>query len=1163
MHRFVSRQSTRISSQWSNSTNSKLQTVQQLLTELNDGQIINVNSPKQVSQAIFGRFQSTSRPTLLRATLDGKKRTMANLVLEARELIKTQTEGEILRNNIVCEASQAEQGSIVERTSAYFEPRQLESPKSAFDVHVESLFDPSFSKINVHWKDPMLRLTKPSSRNMVLQFTPNCPMGYDPQATASGINSAGTTTAGKQGSLLHYCREQKERYSHCVVLTRVGDFYEAFGVDAALMVEHCGLNPMGGKGRAGCPIQNVQATLDDLTQVGYSIAVLEEVTETDSERGPSRSPSRLKTRMLGQIVSPANPTYLHDLLLGDNGVLFNAPPSRPYAAIMYQKSGATYLEVSVEERSVQVSYGLTPEAVSCRLSAYPPAEPVIYAGMLIPNFKLRTVLIPPALLPEKDPEKGLMKLLLQHIEGEELAIEDFRWFFSQQNGVNPLYVETASQLGLMNDPSIPSLIRSILPESAPAATKRFLRRWMLIPPTLEVSESMATVVKHLKEQGVPLPPLSVPPVGKIVSLIRAGQASAQVYGDLLAAIDSTLQSLNVLKGLHDPFMLLLKHESGIGSTVETLRERCEQASGLIEDIISPIHHVRGKAEDQVSNYGEIVPRGFFERNEESWRGRVQPCAAASLAYKNVEDTSMRLAFAVASDFWGFHGSNINELMEAAKNKKSPIVQDIFNNMIAVKERPVNRNGVVSSIDRFGKIIGNRYTTEIVQVALSAYVEACNTACDEVTRALTVLSERICEEGHLPAIVQAAHFNLILSTASLHAAKANKLGWSMAKTYSRTSEHPLKNKAGKFVGLWPYWMDKSDAIPNSFDLDGIFFLTAPNMSGKSTLMRSTGAVALLTSCGLCAPLCPDSEIRRFDNIFVRGASADVPTENKSAFGAEMGEIAALLRSSGHDSLVFVDELGRGTSPRDGTCIAAAVLESMAGAGINGIFATHLHAIIDLPLLDRDRIQEKRMAINDDMALNGNVSWTYQIENGVCTESMALVTAARFGLASKILNRAASFSDFLNTNERSMRLVKKESPKSRSTPKPKNILPNESLGLVEACKVIGCSSTAMQIPPRWQAPSSLEGTSCVYILELNVSPRDCRYYVGETDSIGQRLKNHRAKGGAWTQATAAAFVVSGGKTQARNLESLAIQKLAQAGFNLISTSDGRSIRPVGQQ
>jgi DNA mismatch repair ATPase MutS len=86
------------------------------------------------------------------------------------------------------------------------------------------------------------------------------------------------------------------------------------------------------------------------------------------------------------------------------------------------------------------------------------------------------------------------------------------------------------------------------------------------------------------------------------------------------------------------------------------------------------------------------------------------------------------------------------------------------------------------------------------------------------------------------------------------------------------------------------------------------------------MRATAAAALLPNRGLAAPLGSDSAIRRFDSLFVRGASADVPTENKSAFGAKMSDVPALLRSCGPNSLVFVDDLGRGTSPRDGTSIA---------------------------------------------------------------------------------------------------------------------------------------------------------------------------------------------------------------------------------------------------
>ena len=72
------------------------------------------------------------------------------------------------------------------------------------------------------------------------------------------------------------------------------------------------------------------------------------------------------------------------------------------------------------------------------------------------------------------------------------------------------------------------------------------------------------------------------------------------------------------------------------------------------------------------------------------------------------------------------------------------------------------------------------------------------------------------------------------------------------------------------------------------------------------MRSTAAASLLTVCGLCAPL-ESGFVQRFDNIFVRGASADVPTESKSAFGAEMGDVAALVRACGKESLVFVDEV----------------------------------------------------------------------------------------------------------------------------------------------------------------------------------------------------------------------------------------------------------------
>ena len=336
---------------------------------------------------------------------------------------------------------------------------------------------------------------------------------------------------------------------------------------------------------------------------------------------------------------------------------------------------------------------------------------------------------------------------------------------------------------------------------------------------------------------------------------------------------------------------------------------------------------------------------------------------------------------------------------------------------------------------------------------------------------------------------------------------------------------------------------------------MWILTAPNMSGKSTLMRSTAAAALLTACGLCAPLGPGSKVRRFDTLFVRGASADVPTEQKSAFGAEMGDIAAMLRCCGDRSLVFVDELGRGTSPRDGTRLAGAVLEAIASSGMSGIFATHLHDILDLPLRCRDRIVNKRMAIHERDRRGGELSqycWTYRLEDGVCRDSMALVTAKRFGLPRHVIDRAEELSQFLSDPGNSAKsqpslTVNSDAKQSKNQAR--------LLDIARLAEKI-TEQRSYSVPPKWNPPASLDGKSSVYVLELDIYPP--LYYVGETDHLRRRIEQHRAKGGMWTNLSAIVPPARGCKSQARAWESLLIQALATEGVALHSRSDGRSAR-----
>lgn len=269
---------------------------------------------------------------------------------------------------------------------------------------------------------------------------------------------------------------------------------------------------------------------------------------------------------------------------------------------------------------------------------------------------------------------------------------------------------------------------------------------------------------------------------------------------------------------------------------------------------------------------------------------------------------------------------------------------------------------------------------------------------------------------------------------------------------------------------------------------------------------------------------------------------------------MGDIAALLRCCKDKSLVFVDELGRGTSPRDGTRLAGAVLEAMAESGMSGFFATHLHDILDLPIRS-DRIQKKRMAIHDSDH-DDIYKWTYRLEDGVCTDSMALVTAKQFGVPESVLERAEAFwKDRPALSATDSAQVTPDEPDA-------TVLDTEALRtraqvIRIAERIIG--QQGVLVAPKWEAPPYVEGMSTVYVLELDETPS--RYYIGETDNFRQRLQTHRRKKGKWSNLTAIVYLVpeeEAGKSQARVLESRLIEKLSKEGVSLESTFDGRSVR-----
>jgi DNA mismatch repair ATPase MutS len=124
------------------------------------------------------------------------------------------------------------------------------------------------------------------------------------------------------------------------------------------------------------------------------------------------------------------------------------------------------------------------------------------------------------------------------------------------------------------------------------------------------------------------------------------------------------------------------------------------------------------------------------------------------------------------------------------------------------------------------------------------------------------------------------------------------------------------------------------------------ITGPNMAGKSTLLRQTALIALLAQAGAFVPA-DAARVGIADALFARVGARDDVVRDRSTFMVEMLETAAILRGATRRSLVIVDEVGRGTTVRDGLALAfAALVHLLRVNGCRTLFATHFHELADM-------------------------------------------------------------------------------------------------------------------------------------------------------------------------------------------------------------------------
>ena len=203
------------------------------------------------------------------------------------------------------------------------------------------------------------------------------------------------------------------------------------------------------------------------------------------------------------------------------------------------------------------------------------------------------------------------------------------------------------------------------------------------------------------------------------------------------------------------------------------------------------------------------------------------------------------------------------------------------------------------------------------------------------------------------------------------------------------------------------------IPNDTFLDNlgnrISIITGPNMAGKSTYMRQSAIIVLMAQIGSYVPA-DSADICICDRIFTRVGASDDLASGQSTFMVEMSEVANILRNATKDSLIILDEIGRGTSTFDGLAIAWAVVEYIADSDILGaktLFATHYHELTEL--------EGKLSAVNNYCIAikqqGESIVFLRKIIRGGADRSYGVEVAKLAGVPSAVINRAREISDYL--------------------------------------------------------------------------------------------------------------------------------------------------------
>ncbi|MDR3161162.1 MAG: DNA mismatch repair protein MutS [Spirochaetaceae bacterium] len=806
--------------------------------------------------------------------------------------------------------------------------------------------------------------------------------------------------------MLDQYRRIKREHQGEVLFFRLGDFYEMFAEDALEVSNllNLTLTARNGLPMCGLPYHAARSYIARLLRLGKKVAICEQLSEPGKGRG-------IVERDVVEVITPGTTVDDDFLDKGSSNYLCALSATAKLLSFAYIDLSAGDFHatsfpfegaaerVRLELERLQVKEILVQESL---LEEYPLlAEAILNRPALVVNRWADWLFDPVRSRERLERQLGKNSLrgfgleedaaeiisagvLLEYLDDTAKSLLPHVRTISLYGEAEYVGVDEATQRNLelirnLRDGDVRFSLLEVLDETKTSMGRRLLK-WRILHPLRDEGRirrrlDMVETLYHDQGRLSSLRAL----LGKTPDLERLGSRLAmdRAHGKDMLAVKNALAAFNSLEALSRELALDFESAEAASLTAAAF----DRLMALME-LLS-----RSLAEDPsiLLTEGNLIRAGYSPELDELHRFRDN-------GRKLLEDylEEERRATGIPN-LKIQHNRLIGYFFEVTKA-----------NLSKVPPRFIRRQNVVS---------GERFTTD----KLASLESEINGASDKVVELERKLFLELREKAKalIPELSAAARRIAEMDTAQSLAWAATAQGWIRPAVDGRNR---LRIIEGRHPVVETH-LQRGEFIPNDMDLDGegisFALITGPNMAGKSTYLRQGALIVIMAQMGSFVPA-REAEIGLVDRIYCRVGASDNLARGESTFLVEMNETAYILHTATEQSLVIMDEVGRGTGTKDGLSIAWAVCEELLDhIKCRTLFATHYH---ELSLIAHSRMANRSMEVLDR---NGEIVFLRKLKEGAAAESYGLQVASLAGLPQGVLRRAGQIMTRLKENEQSFR------------------------------------------------------------------------------------------------------------------------------------------------